>query len=485
MQLSADIRAVAGVTDCLVAMGTPLNADLLQGMGFAPDHSYGPNDLVVAIRASSGPALEAGLAAMEAGFARLADHGTASGKLGDQATPPRTVGGAARDATLALISVPGPYAFVEAMDAITSGLNVMLFSDNVDIQDEVTLKRAAAARGVLVMGPDCGTAVVGGVAVGFANAVQPGHVGLVAASGTGAQQVMSLLDLAGVGISHCLGVGGRDLSAAVQGRSTLQALAALADDPETTSIVVVSKPPAPDVLDKVRSFAASLPKPVHWATLSYETPDLTAAVESALLGTGHAVSRWPARVQPDHDRTHGALRGLYCGGTLAHEAMLLMTTLRGPVRSNIPLAPELALGPDLVGDGDLVIDFGDDMLTRGRPHPVIDPSLRLERIVAEGADPTCGVLLLDLVLGFGAHASPEADLADAIKQARASAKRRGTALPVVVSLVGTAGDPQNLARCREWLYTAGASVFASNAQATRHALAMLAREPSRQDFAHG
>ena len=233
--------------------------------------------------------------------------------------------------------MPGQHATVEAFDAIHRGVSVMLFSDNVPVEDEIRLKDAAAANDVLVMGPDCGTAVVGGVALGFANAVRPGSVGIVAASGTGAQQVMCLLDAAGVGMSHCLGVGGRDMSSQVKGRSTRQALAALAADEATTSVIVVSKPPAAEVLADMQAYAAGLGVPVHWATLGAGRPDLTAAVEAALRADGHMVPEWPSWTTDQEPVKVGALRGLFCGGTLADEAMLIASATLGGIRSNIPL----------------------------------------------------------------------------------------------------------------------------------------------------
>jgi FdrA protein len=349
----------------------------------------------------------------------------------------------------------------------------MLFSDNVPVDDEVRLKNAAAEADVLVMGPDCGTAVVGGVALGFANAVRAGSVGIVAASGTGAQQVMCLLDAAGVGMSHCLGVGGRDLSSAVAGRSTKQALKALAADEATTSIIVVSKPPAPEVLADIEAYAAGLGKPVHWATLGADRPDLTEAVEAALQADGHVVPEWPSWETEQPSAAGGFLRGLFCGGTLADEAMLIASERLGGIRSNIPLSPDLALGADLREEGHVVIDFGDDSMTQGRAHPMIDPSLRLERIAVEAADPTCGVLLLDLVLGYAAHPDPADELAETIRAARAAAAAGGRALPVVVSLTGVEADPQGLTRCAQALRDAGAWVHLSNAQATRRALSLL------------
>ncbi len=489
MQVSKAVREAPGVSAALVAMATDLNTELLAGMGFSVDEAVGPNDLLVALRGEDDTAVEAGRSALADALDGLKSAGASAGGFGE-APPPRTVGSAAAGsaANLALISVPGPNAFVDAMDAVRSGASVVLFSDNVSLEQEIALKDAAAAADVLVMGPDCGTAAVAGVALGFANVVRAGSVGLVAASGTGAQQVMCLLDAAGVGMSHCLGVGGRDLSSAIGGRSTRQALAALAADPSTESIIVVSKPPAPEVLTAVQEYAASLGKPVHWATLGHGRPDLTAAVEVALATLPDGIPAWPqwiaktpaegsgeaASHRVKANRSNSFLRGLFCGGTLADEAMIIAGERLGPIRSNIPLSPELALGPDLRSPSHLVIDFGDDTLTQGRPHPMIDPSLRLERIAVEGDDPACAVLLLDLVLGFGSHADPADELAAAIASALRAAAAAGRELSVVVSLIGVESDPQGLSACAKTLHACGASVFVSNAQATRHALSLLA-----------
>ncbi|OFE14800.1 hypothetical protein BA895_08985 [Humibacillus sp. DSM 29435] len=485
MQVSHAVAIVPGVVAAQVAMATDLNLEVIASMGFTVPAGAGPNDLVVALRAADAATVDAGLQALESALADL--HSAAATSTGLGAPPrPRTVGGAvaASQANLALVSVPGPHAGIEALDAIRSGVSVMVFSDNVPVEQEVLLKSEAAVRGVLVMGPDCGTAIVGGVALGFANVVRAGSVGVVAASGTGAQQVMCLLDAAGVGISHCLGVGGRDLSSPVGGRSTRQALAALAADPATASIVVVSKPPAPEVLAALEAHAAGLGKPVTWAILGPGRPDLTASIEAMVSLSGAMPPRWPTRkVEPPSapvaapvdgpTTTSGSLRGLFCGGTLADEAMLIASEYVGGIRSNIALTPELGLGPDLRHDGHVVIDFGDDALTRGRAHPMIDPSLRLSRIALEAVDPSCGVLLLDLVLGHGAHPDPAPDLAAAIASARRAAAAGGRELAVVVSLIGTDADPQGWTRSADLLAEAGAAVLLSNAEATRHALNLL------------
>jgi FdrA protein len=387
---------------------------------------------------------------------------------------PRTIGTAVRSfgASLALVSTPGRVAFADAMDALDAGASVLLFSDNVPVDQEVRLKEVAADRGLIVMGPDCGTAVVGGVGLGFANVVRPGPVGIVAASGTGAQQVMSLLDAADLGISHCLGVGGRDLGATVAGRSTHAALDALDADPDTALILVIGKPPAPAVAEAVAEHASRLKTPVVVAPLGVGRPHLAAVVTDVLHRLGYAAPahwhRWAA-VRTTDPTGGNAVRGLFSGGTLCVEAMAIAEPSLGPIFSNVPLptdaTPErtLAAAP---ADAHTMIDLGDDEFTVGRPHPMIDFGPRLERIAAAAADPTCGVLLLDAVLGHGAHPDPAGELAPAISAAIATRPE----LAVVCTLVGTAGDPQDYQRQANALRRAGAEVFAANADAASYAV---------------
>jgi FdrA protein len=372
--------------------------------------------------------------------------------------------------------VPGQHAFVEAMDAVQAGASVFLFSDNVTVEQEIRLKDEAERHGVLVMGPDCGTAIVGGVGLGFANTVRPGGVGIVAASGTGAQEVTCLLDAAGVGVSAVLGVGGRDLSEQVGGRSTLAAMRMLDAHPGTDLVVVLSKPPHPEVAERIRAAAASLHTPSVVAMLGRGQDDLTATTEKILATLGWPAPGWREWEAPYERRPRpGALRGLFGGGTLCDEAMVIASDLLGPVASNIPLDPAWTLGPDLRSDGHLMIDFGDDALTQGRAHPMIDPSLRLERIAVEAADPTCAVLLLDVELGYGSHPDPARELAPAVSAARQRASADGHDLAVVVSLCAAEGDFQGFQRTAEALVAAGASVHVSNAVAARTAAALIER----------
>jgi len=465
LQVSRAVQGVEGVATAQVAMATPLNLEVLEQMGFTLPAST-PNDMVVAIRLDDDSALDAALAAVETALTRT----TSRDDGGDTREPHRTTGAALRDAgadVLVLVSVPGASATVEAMDALDAGHDVMLFSDNVPVEEEVTLKTAAEARGLLVMGPDCGTAVVDGLGLGFANATSPGPVGIVAASGTGCQQLLALLDHAGVGVSNALGVGGRDLSAAVGGRSTREALRRLDADPAVDLIVLVSKPPADDVADEIREFAGALVTPVEIALLGPGQPDLTAAAERVLQRLGHAVPEWPVtgldkldhrEGKLDHregklDHREGAnrkgdlLHGLFVGGTLRDEAALI------------------------AGGEHPMVDFGADELTQGRAHPMIDPAIRLEHLSRVADDPRTGAVLLDVVLGHGAEPDPAAALAPVVRDVVTNG------VPVVVSCVGTTGDPQGLDAQRAALAEAGAEVHLSNARATRRALELLGRTP--------
>lgn len=472
LQVSRDVGALDGIDAAQVAMATELNLDVLRGMGFDPPGDAGGNDLVVALRGADDVALDRARDELERILAASAAGSSSS--VGDEPVP-RTIRSAARrtPADLALVSVPGAHAFTEAMDALRAGLSVLVFSDNVPVEAEVRLKDEAASRGLLVMGPDCGTAVLGGVGLGFANAVTPGPVGIVAASGTGAQQLMCLLDARAVGISHCLGVGGRDLSAAVGGRSTRAALALLDADPATELVVLVSKPPDPAVAAEITAYAGTLSTPVLLALLGEGQDDLTTAARRAVEAVGETWAEpwsWDGQPAPTPG---GSLRGLFAGGTLCDEAMLIASSALGEVRSNIPLRPEWAIGPDLHSDGHLMVDFGDDVLTQGRAHPMIDQRTRIDRIAVEAADPSAMVLLLDVVLGHAAHPDPAAELAPALADARLTARADGRELAVVVSLCATNHEPQDPRRQAEALHEAGAAVFLSNAAAAQHAVSLV------------
>ena len=472
MQVTASARAVGGVRAAMVAMATDLNLALLAELGLAAPPGLRQQDLLVAIKADDPASLSAALEVVEG---TLADRPPTGGDedAGPTLRPRTTSSAIARSGPgVALVSVPGRYAFAEAVDALSRGCDVMIFSDNVPVEQEIALKEMAAERGVLVMGPDCGTAIVGGIGLGFANSVRPGPVGVVAASGTGAQQLICLLDAAGVGCGAVLGVGGRDLSAEVGGRSARMALAVLEEDPATKLIVLVSKRPAPAVVAALNSYSRTLTTPVQFAFIA-PGHDLTSAAERAVRTMGRPVPEWPHWPATGRSRRiAGNLRGLFAGGTLCDEAVMIAAGRLGPIYSNVATDPALRIEPrsSLDQHSHVMIDFGADELTGGRPHPMIDQRLRLDHLSAAAADETTAVIMLDVVLGYGAHPDPAAEIAPVI--AVGKTKRD---VEVVVSLIGTQADPQGLGAQAAALAGAGAHVFASNARAARFACDLLGR----------
>jgi FdrA protein len=438
-----------------VVMATPANLRLLADSGMLPDGvAAGPDDLLISVRGGDRGAVEDALL-----FASTALSSSDTGSSEVAERRPQTIaeGVAERPgATVVTVSVPGPYAAVVAEQALRRGRHVMCFSDNVPVEDEVRLKTLAAQRRLLMMGPDCGTAVLDGVPLGFANVLRPGPVGIVAASGTGAQEVSCLLDRAGVGNAALIGVGGRDLTAAVGGVMTELALDLVAASRSTEVIVVVSKPPAPAVAERLVSRLEKLAAdgtPVVACLLGMDDADGPVAVRGTLEGAAIEAARLvgvtlePARAEPPGDAgPAGRVLGLYTGGTLAAEAKVLF---------------------DRAGRTTEVIDLGDDRYTAGRPHPMIDPAARTARIVQAAADPTVGVVLLDVVLGHGAHADPAGAVATAVREARAAADRP---MAFVASVCGTAADPQGFDAQARSLGEAGVLLAGSNAAAARLAI---------------
>ncbi len=545
MQISAELAALAGVEDAVAMNGTPSNLEIMREAGLLapPGEAAGPNDLVVAVRAEDQPAAEAALVQARSALDREVAPAEEAGTW-----RPHTLDGAVermRDANLVLVSTPGAHAAREARRALDRGVNVMLFSDNVPLEAERALKERAHGLGLLVMGPDCGTAYIAGTPIAFANVVPRGRVGVVAASGTGLQEVAVLLARAGAGISHGIGVGGRDLSDAVGGVSTLDAIDLLASDPDTDHLILVSKPPGPHTARRVFERIAAAGKPATAVVFGAEgiepppggpvlVPTLKDAVERA---TGRPIA-------PDYDAAaiarseaerlapgRHALHGLFCGGTLATEAHAVLAAagigaISGPASpvslglalpaspdpassgpaspglvASVPTDPALPASPDPASSGPAspgfvsaaspgpaspdpassappdanvphrVIDLGADEYTVGRPHPMIDPAPRTAELRKALADPQVAVVLLDLVLGLGAHPDPARPVRDAVRDAECHAG--GDRPAVVASVCGTAADPQDAGRQAAMLADAGVAVAPSNADAASVAAAIL------------
>lgn len=490
MYVTKQLQAQPGIKEAAVVMGTPANVQILLGLGFPASEldKVEADDLVIAVEAENHIAAQAALGKVEEFL---------SGRKETTLEAPKTLTQALAllpEANLAVISLPGRYAGKEALRALDLGLNVFLFSSNVPLAEEITMKQKAKEKGLLVMGPDCGTALIAGVGLGFANVVRRGPIGLIAASGTGAQEFISLVHRAGAGISHVIGTGSRDLSAEVQGLTTLSALDALEEDSLTEVIVLLGKPPSESTLLRLAERLKKVKKPViacFLGTLSEKIKRswpgqlvsvIDDAVAAALSALGYTIPEFlrPPRLERLVEENRQKLstkqryvRGIFSGGTFCYQAQLLFHAAGIPFKSNTPLSPEHALINPFQSEGHTLLDMGDEFFTEGRLHPMIDPTLRRERILQEAKDPEVAVLLLDFVLGHNASPDPVGDLISAIVQAKTLKEKQGEHLIVVGSVCGTEEDPQNYVEQVQKLVDAGVLVFPTQAQAVRFIIALL------------
>lgn len=498
MQLSSKAAATPGVRAATAMMATPMNLDTMAADGLLVDElkGAGPNDLIMVVDAAEAELAESVLASLNeslnAAPAQNADSQTVTPRSSAEAKA------AMADANVALISVPGTYAAYEAAEALRLGLHVHMFSDNVTVEQEVALKQYAAKRGLLVMGPDCGTAIINGTPLAFANVVRRGPIGVVGASGTGIQAITVLIDRLGGGLSHAIGTGGRDLKDDVGGIMFLAGIEALEADASTEVIVLVSKPPGKQTMQKVLERLRKCSKPVvvcllRGGKVTVDNPsvhpvtDLEEAARVAVaLSKGQSIPALTgeeatnqqlaaARFAPEQKY----LRGLYSGGTLCDETMLVLRDLGVHTYSNTPIEDGYQLENARVSREHTVVDLGDDEFTRGKPHPMIDPSQRAQRLVQEMADPSVAVIMLDVVLGYGSNPDPAGAMAKAI--AAGTAARTGGEVLFIASVCGTEADPQKAAAQEAILRQAGALVYPSNTAAAKAAasvlLALEGREP--------
>lgn len=489
MLISKDVKTLEGVEEALVGMGTDLNKELAANLNLSNDEiaAITPNDFFIVVKVDNESRMESVVAKVDE---LLTQKKVAAGSD----YRPVALDSALEHlpgANMVVISVPGKYAAAEVKKALNKDLHVMLFSDNVPVEEEKELKELAVEKGLLMMGPDCGTAIINQVPLAFANVIAKGNIGVVGASGTGTQEVTVIIDKLGGGVSQVIGTGGRDLKTEVGGLMMIQGMKALMEDPETKVIVLISKPPAKEVAAKVLELVKKTNKPVVVDFIggdSKQISDAGAYSCTTLEDTANkAVALSKGETPTDFDgfsiddeivnkmvadevskmlKSQKYLRGLYTGGTLADEAMKMLGKTLGGIYSNIPLTPEYNLeDPDTYNEH-TCIDLGDDMFTVGRPHPMIDPSTRTERFV-DAVDENVAVMLIDVVLGYGSHMDPAGEMVEPIKNAKAKVKELGGYLSVVCSICGTDNDPQSLAESKKVLEEAGVVVMQSNAQAVR------------------
>jgi len=492
MQLQRSLAAEPGVIDAGVVMGTEANKEILAQSGLMTPEvkSAIADDLVIVVKGEN-------QAFAKAAVAKIDELLTSRRSTGiDKEYRPKSLETAAQmmsEAQWVLVSVPGRFAAGVARQALGLEKHVFLFSDNVALEDEIQLKQIAKNKGLLVMGPDCGTAVVNGTGLGFANRIRRGPIGIVAASGTGLQQVSSRIHQMGSGITHALGTGGRDLAEAVDAVTARQGLELLNRDPDTQVIVFISKPPSPEVAKRLVQTARGLSKPVVIDFIGYSTPmhivdnvhfattfDETAQ-KAVQLVDAHSIPS--PKMKADTSKFSPGqryLRGLFSGGTLAYEALLILQDYLPVVYSNAPLNKEHRLVDALKSQEHTIIDLGEDEFTVGRLHPMLDNTLRIQRLEVEANDPEVAVIFMDVVLGYGAHPDPAGELAPAIARVKANAKNSGRFLEIAAIVSGTDEDPQDINAQIQQLEQAGVVVETNNDVIIRY-IGQLLRDLDPQD----
>ena len=477
MQLQRGLLELSGVVDAGVVMATQANRDLLAANNLLPDSiSANPDDLLIVVKADAEDSATEAIAKVDELLARRKSSSVS------QDFRPRSLRSAVKqlpEANWVLISVPGRYAAGVALEALDLGKHVFLYSDNVSLEDEITLKKTAREKGLLVMGPDCGTAIINGIGLGFANRVRRGAIGIVGASGTGTQAVTSQIHNLGCGISHAIGTGGRDLKTDVGAITAHQALDLLARDDETQVIVLVSKPPSPDVATRLISAAQATGKPVVVYFIGYPPParkignlcfaiSLSEAAELAVreLENSRLETKEQRLAASNSESPVSSLyvRGLFSGGTLAYETLLGLQASLSPIYSNAPITNNQLLPDPLKSEAHTIIDLGDEFFMVGRLHPMIDNDLRIRRMRQEAADPEVGMILLDVVLGEGSHLDPAGELVPVIKEIRG----KKLEIEFVAIVIGTDDDPQNLQSQVEQLKEAGVVVFRTATEAVEY-----------------
>ena len=491
MSLGSKVKKLEGVSQAVVVMATEMNREILMnvGLGNEETENAGPNDLVLAVEAEGEEALLAAFGEIEEKLSGNQD------KKKNRDSVYKTQEEALKDgvkANLAVISVPGRFAAREAKKALKNNMHVMLFSDNVTVDQERELKELARERGLLVMGPDCGTAVVNGAGLCFANEMRKGSIGIVGASGTGLQEVLVQIDRLGGGIVQALGTGGRDLKESIGGIMMMEGIKALEAEDQVKVLVLVSKPPEPIVEEKIWNLLKQVKKPVVVCFLEGKKRDnlpenicmastlLEAAQRAVFLEKGvefqketrdrrEEIQKEKADLKPEQR----AVRGFFCGGTLCAEALIVLRERLKEIKSNVSHHEGEILENARDLKGNVLLDLGEDEFTNGRPHPMIEPSLRTEWIVNAAQDSSVGVVLLDVEIGYGSHENPALIAAEGIRMANEAAKAAGRSLKVVAYVCGTDKDRQNLEEQRAILAGEGAILADSNVEAAQIAAELL------------
>lgn len=498
-------RASDGVVEASVIMATPTNKEVLMRLGFRPSAvgEAQESDIIIAIRARDNKSLDAAIAAAD----RLLESPEQAAPVqGEQANDLDSALKVMPDANLALLSIPGEHVRDLSMKLVGLGVHQQIFSDHVPVEDELEIKTQAARSGVLILGPGAGTSIINGKGIGFSNAVKPGPVGIVAAAGTGLQEVITLLDHCGIGVKHGLGVGGNDPKDKIGGLMMMECIKLLEKDPDIEVVGIVSKPPSPQVQDRIMSYIAKDGRKKYVLAFiggakERDVPGGRVVQVSTLASAALAIARQLGGEQYSRAiaETHVSaanlammlkgewgrlgpgqkfIRALYTGGTFTYEAeVILGSILDQSIYSNAPIMKIKQLDDSFKSQEHTIVDLGEEEFTQGRPHPMIDPTIRKYRIAEEAADPGVAVILMDFVLGYGSHHDPVGAVLSEIKDAKRAAEKAGRYLCIICHVCGASDDPQGYSQSIERLRNAGCVVLPTNAVAAV-AAAVVARRGS-------
>lgn len=468
MSLTTKANEVECVEQAVLGMGTDMNKQVLVNVGMQTPETERAlkSDLMIVVKSETEEKLNQSFNLID----ELIEKRNESKKKDNLVKKVyKTQKQAFKDvkSNLVVISVAGEYAVREANIALDNNNHVFLFSDNISIEDEIKLKKKAISKNLLLMGPDCGTAIIDGVGLCFANKVRKGNIAIVGASGTGSQEISVRIHDFGGGISQLIGTGGRDLSKEVGGLMMIKSLEILEKDEETDIIVIVSKPPQEETAKKVLEYANKLTKKVivcfiggnselinNYENLIYAKTTKEAALKAVVLSgvDENSINKHPLnvplineiRAKLNSDQKY--IAGLFCGGTICDEVFYLIKEKDENIYSNIAKDPKHKLTDIFNTKGHRVIDFGSDEFTQGRPHPMIDPSIRIEYFEKLASDKSIGVIALDFILGYGAHDDPVSMMLPSIKKAQEKAKLEGRHLEILGFVLGTDEDKQNFSK---------------------------------------
>lgn len=493
MLLTNKISTISGVKKVSIMMATPANKDIYKQSGLATEElmSATANDMVMVADVDDDSILDTIEKETEEFFKQQSTDsakksGRESVKSWDKAVA------ALPDANLAVISVPGMYAAMEADRALDENMNVFMFSDNVTIEDEKKLKEKAHSKGLAVMGPDCGTGIIQGVPIAFTNSVAPGSIGIIGASGTGIQELTTIIDRLGEGVKNAIGTGGRDLSTEVGGITMMDMIDAMEEDESVKVLIVISKPPAQSVREKISNRLSNFNKPVitlflgekplyheenfyHAYTLDEAARLAVSLVRNKEVAQGEILIDEKDFYKPEDKKT---IKAYYSGGTLAGEAAML---IKDALDLKVP--PQKKEGYMLNTDGHIVVDLGDDVYTQGKPHPMIDPAKRIECMKQAVDDESTAVVLFDVMLGYGSHADMAGALLPTIAELDKKAQADGRKVFFIATVCGTRRDYQGYDDAVSKLKDAGVIVCETNKLAVTaaiHAIGLKFDEPEKE-----